>query len=324
MELISHLEQNDLQQYVKKILGDEYSVATVTKMHGGAQKVVYRIDCTNGFTCILYVWDMAMNYFKEEIERDTSGERSYGGDLFELNSKYLGQQGIQAPTLYDLNKDRDRYAFDYALVEFINGKKAEDFFRHPDARVQDTVFERIGDMLAKMHAAERETYGKSNQTEIHPDPCHLLQLENAKEQLAYAAQYVHSISVNQDRLLAALYDLESQIAPRKRYAFIHGELGPDHILVNADLEPYLIDIEGAGFFDIEHEHSFLEFRFQEYYRYLKNEELDPNRMQFYRLHHHISLISGGLKLLHRGFPDQSFAKGIADHHTRCAMQFIRE
>jgi hypothetical protein len=43
--------------------------------------------------------------------------------------------------------------------------------------------------------------------------------------------------------------------------FIHGELGPDHILVNESLTPFLIDIEWAMFFDIEHEHSFLELRF---------------------------------------------------------------
>ena len=55
-----------------------------------------------------------------------------------------------------------------------------------------------------------------------------------------------------------LHELESRIDSRKRYGFIHGELGPDHVLVTDRLEPYLIDIEGAQFFDIEHEHTFLE------------------------------------------------------------------
>ena len=56
---------------------------------------------------------------------------------------------------------------------------------------------------------------------------------------------------------------------------LYMELGPDHVLINDKLEPYLIDIEGTEFFDIEHEHSFLQFRFGDYYRYLKNDTLDP-------------------------------------------------
>lgn len=94
------------------------------------------------------------------------------------------------------------------------------------------------------------------------------------------------------------------------------------MIVTDQLEPCLIDIEGAEFYDIEHEHSFLEMRFGEYYRYLNDVPLDENRKLFYKFHHHLSLISGGLKLVHRGFPDQQLAQGIADHHTDCALQFI--
>lgn len=133
---------------------------------------------------------------------------------------------------------------------------------------------------------------------------------------------IDSIRASHSNLLDTLYELESKIEPRSRYGFIHGELGPDHVLINDKLEPYLIDIEGTEFFDIEHEHSFLQFRFGDYYRYLKNDTLDPNRMLFYRFHHHISLTSGGLRLLHRGFPNQQFAKDLTNHHSRCALRFI--
>lgn len=88
------------------------------------------------------------------------------------------------------------------------------------------------------------------------------------------------------------------------------------------MQPCLIDIDGAGFFDLEHEHSFLEFRFGDFYHYLKNNDLDPERMTFYRFCHHLSLISGGLKLLHRQFPDQQFARGLAEYHARCAVQML--
>jgi hypothetical protein len=322
LESTCHLDPADLQAYMGKVFGTGYLVASVSKMQGGAQKVVYKIDCSNRFSCVLYVWDLAMNYFQEEKANEDINEQSYGGDLFELNSKYLTQQGVRTPALYDLNKERNRYPFDFALVEYVDGQKAEAYFHHSDYRVQDTVFHRLVDMLSGMHANERHTYGKLNQMGIPKKKCHQLKMENAIVQLSYASQYMDEIRANQSKLLDTLYEFESRIEPRSRYGFIHGELGPDHVLVNDNLETYLIDIEGAAFFDIEHEHSFLELRFGDYYRYLKKDTLDPNRMLFYRLHHHISLTSGGLKLLHRGFPDKQFAKGLADHHSRRTLTFI--
>jgi hypothetical protein len=322
MDITCHLDQADLQDYMKKVFGTGYLVASVSKMHGGAQKVVYKIDCSNGFSCVLYVWDLTMNYFQEEIANKDINEQSYGSDLFELNNKYLTQLGIQTPSLYDLNKERNRYPFDYALVEYVDGHKAEFYFHHSDSRIQDKVFQRLGDMLTGMHTNERHIYGKPNHSGINTENCHLLQMENAKLQLSYASQHIDSIGANQSKLLDTLYKLESRIKARTKYGFIHGELGPDHILVNDRLTPFLIDIEGAMFFDIEHEHSFLELRFGDFYRYLKKDTLDPNRMLFYRFHHHISLTSGGLKLLHRGFPDQQFAKDLANHHSQCALRFI--
>lgn len=293
-------------------------------MHGGAQKVVYKVDCSNGFSCVLYVWDLTMNYFQEEIEDDISNVQSFGSNLFELNNKFLIEHSIRTPALYDLNKERNRYTFDYALVEYIAGQEAEAYFNHTDSRVKDNVFQQLGDMITRMHANQRNVYGKLQHCENSRRPCHLIQLENAKLQLAYASQHIEGIRVNQTKLLDTLYELESRIEPREQYGFIHGELGPNHVLVTDELEPYLIDVEGAEFYDIEHEHSFLEFRFGDFYRYLKNDHLDLNRMLFYKYHHHISLVSAGLKLLHRGYPDQQTAQDITDYNYRCAMQFIED
>ncbi len=169
---------------------------------------------------------------------------------------------------------------------------------------------------------ETKEVGKVNQNKNILEQCHMEQFDNAKIQLSYSAQHMENIREHRDKIIDTLYALESKIKPRTQYGFIHGELGPDHVLINNNLEPYLIDIEGAGFFDIEHEHSFLKFRFGDYYRYLKNDTLDPDRMLFYKFHHHISLISGGLKLQQRGFSNQQFAKDLANYHTDCLMQFM--
>jgi len=325
MSWTCHLDETNVQEYVEKVLGSGYVVADVTKMHGGAQKVVYKIQCQNGFSCVLYVWDLTKNYFQEEISNESVHERTFGGRSFEINNRWLREHGISTPALYDLQTVQDRYPFDYALVEYIEGQKAEVYFQHPDQRVRDEVLERVGNMIASMHAHHRQYYGKPDQRGNRRwEQCHLVQKENAMEQLSYIVQHNESIRKNHDRLLAVLYELEYRIDSRQRYGFIHGELGPDHVLVTDRLEPYLIDIEGAQFFDIEHEHAFLELRFGKYYRFLQQNSLDPNRMLFYRLHHYISLTSGGLKLLHRGFPDHVFASNLADFHARNTLRFMEE
>ncbi len=324
MDMLCHMDKTDLQNYTWKVFGAGYFVSNVSKMHGGAQKVVYKIDFSNGFSCVLYIWDLTLNYFKEEISGDEIHQQSYGSHYFELNNTFLTKQGIRTPALYDMNTERCLYPFDYALVEYVDGDNAEAFIHQSDSRDQNKVFLQLGEMISSLHTIKRDQFGKANQSGRTPGKCHLMQMENAKVQLSYASRYVDSFRYNQSKLLDILYELETRIKPRTQYGFIHGELGPDHVLVNDRLEPYLIDIEGAMFFDIEHEHSFLEFRFGDCYRYLKNDMLDPHRMLFYRFHHHISLTSGGLKLLHRGFPDQQFASQLAVHHSECALRFIEE
>lgn len=317
-----HLDPADLQEYIRDVLGTGYSVAEVSRMHGGAQKVVYKIGCSNGFSCVMYVWDLSMNYFQEETVDQDSGQRSFGSDLFEHNNKYLTQKGIRTPSLYDVNKARNRYPFDYALAEYVEGQKAEDYFHHSDSKVQHQLFQRLGEMLAAMHADKRETFGNLAEPNFSAGTAQQVQMENAKTQLDYVSRHMERIAANHGKLLDTMNELESRISPRTEYGFIHGELGPDHVLVNNRLEPYLINIEGAMFFDIEHEHSFMSFRFGEFYRYLKHDSLDEDRMRFYRFLHHISLTSGGLKLLRRGFPDQRFAKELADYHCECALAFL--
>lgn len=242
--------------------------------------------------------------------------------MFAENSRILTQLGVPTPELYDLNRERREYTFDYALVERIGGGKAEDYFPHPDTVDKQRLFRRIGEMVAQLHGCSRDMPGRPGQTKPPRKTCQQQLVDNAVRQLAYAASYLSEIAAAQDKLMSVLQEFSSRIRPRTSYGLIHGELGPDHILVTPNLEPYLIDIEGVTYFDIEHEHSFLEFRFGEHYRYFCHDHLDPDRMAFYRLHHHISLIGGGLKLLHRGFPDRLFAQGIVDHHLRCALQYV--
>lgn len=323
MEMNCHLKPSVLQEDVSRLFGTDYRIRNSSRMHGGAQKVVYKIECSNKFTCVLYVWDLAASYFQEEQTSPDINGRWYGSDLFEMNTKFLTQHGIRTPILYYLNTERQQCHLDYALVEYVEGQKAEDYFQHTNPLVQDQIFQQLGDMLSNMHAIQRAGYGKLNHEAINEDEkCHLIQLKDAESLLGYASHHLDSINNNHHKLLDTLHKFEANICSRASYGFIHWELGPDHVLVNDALEPVLIDIEGAMFYDLEYEHSFLEFRFGQHYRFLKNTNLDAQRMLFYRFYHHISLVTGGLKLLHRGFPNQQFAKGLIEYHLKSLLRYI--
>lgn len=324
MEMDSHLTYIELKEYVQRVFGSSYHLAEQTKSQGGAQKAIYKVICTNGFACMLYVWDISSNYFQEELLSEPTFHPSYGSSLFTMNTGFLHNHGIRTPALYDLNNDRKRHHFDFALVEYIEGKTAEDYFQHTDSISKDRLFQRIGDMVSGMHQIERNMHGKVHNPNHKETTCSKLKLIDAAKSLTYASKYLLRVKENYKQLLEKLYELESQIQPRSRYHFIHDELGPNHILVNHQMQPCLIDIEGAGFFDLEHEHSFIALRFGEFYRYFKQKDLDPARMSFYRYCHHLSLMAGGLKLLHRQFPDQQFARILAAYHSKQAIEMLTE
>ena len=99
MVMNDHLDLADLQEYLRLVFGSDYKLSSVTNMHGGAQKVVCKVTCTNRFSCVLYVWDTSRSYFQEDLKHQSNEERSYGSDLFQVNNTYLIQRGIQTPAL---------------------------------------------------------------------------------------------------------------------------------------------------------------------------------------------------------------------------------
>ena len=95
------------------------------------------------------------------------------------------------------------------------------------------------------------------------------------------------------------------------------------MLIDERGEPVLIDIEGLMFFDVEWEHVFLRLRFGEHYRLLREDGLDEERLRFYRLAMHLSLIAGPLRLLDGDFPDREPRLRIVEYNIDKALEFVR-
>ncbi|SFF58195.1 hypothetical protein SAMN05216251_12014 [Actinacidiphila alni] len=103
---------------------------------------------------------------------------------------------------------------------------------------------------------------------------------------------------------------------------MHGELGPDHVLVDDRGRPVLIDIEGLMYFDVEWEHAFLRIRFADHYPPLRRDGMDEQRLRFYALAMRLSLVAGPLRLLDGDFPDRDFMLGIVEHNLQESLAFL--
>ncbi|OXM60840.1 phosphotransferase, partial [Amycolatopsis vastitatis] len=185
-----------------------------------------------------------------------------------------------------------------------------------DPRRAGRVSARLGDVVRAMHGSRRDRYGRPGTDRTGgTDPVEQIVLRRALGHLAEAAARVDRIAAAGHRLLDLLHERHAAVLPRTEYGFIHGELGPDHVLVDDRDEPVLIDIEGAMFFDVEWEHAFLELRFGTGYSCFRRDDLDSDRLRFYRLAMHLSLVAGPLRLLDGDFPDRPAMLEIVEHNV---------
>lgn len=152
--------------------------------------------------------------------------------------------------------------------------------------------------------------------------CERRVLERALRDLEEAAGRDGRIAAAGAALRDRLHELADRVRPRTEYGLIHGELGPDHVLVDTDGHPILIDIEGLMYFDVEWEHVFLRLRFGEQYTALAGPGLDPQRLDLYVLAMRLSLVAGPLRLLDGDFPDRAFMQGIAEHNAKEALALL--
>jgi hypothetical protein len=117
--------------------------------------------------------------------------------------------------------------------------------------------------------------------------------------------------------------LAEAVRPRAEYSVVHGELGLDHVLVDRDGNPVLIDIEDLMYFDVEWEHLFPQLRHPEgRYRRLTAQGLDGARLALHTLTQRLSLTAGPLRLLDGDFPDRAFMREIAEHHLSEALALV--
>ncbi|WP_327323135.1 aminoglycoside phosphotransferase family protein [Streptomyces sp. NBC_01210] len=322
--------RDDLEGLARAALGAEHRLVGASRLRGGSKKGVYRLFFDDDSTAIVYIWDGAENYWPtaQADEADNHADPfspASGIELFEAAHRHLDTLGIRTPRIRLADRSRSHYSADVAVVEDVPGDNLEALLRQ-DPRSVGTTMERLAEALGALQRHQGPRFGKVALIDkggaSEGSSCEQVVLDRALDDLTEAASRGTRITRSREQLETVVRTLAAAVRPRSQYGLIHGELGPDHVLVDRHGQPVLIDIEGLMFFDVEWEHAFLRLRFGEHYRWLDQSDLDEQRLAFYTLAMRLSLVAGPLRLLDGDFPDRDFMRGIAEHNIQEALAFL--
>lgn len=315
------LTRDDLAPVAHSALGGGRRLETVERIAGGSRKGVYRLTMDDGFTAIAYRWDAAENYWPagpRDGDLADPFSAGVGPDLFRVAHTRLASLGLRVPEIY-------RFDGDLAVLEDFPGGNLMDRLARDPAAAAPTMA-RLREALAAMRAATGPAPGKIAHVDrggtSHWPTVEAAVLALGQRCLAEAAGRDHRIADARDRLADRLLELAAAVQPRDRLSVVHGELGLDHVLVDRDGHPVLIDIEDLMYFDVEWEHVFLRIRLNDDYPLVAVDGLDPDRLALYMLAERLSLVAGPLRLLDGDFPNRPFMRRIAEHNLKEALALI--
>jgi hypothetical protein len=311
---------------VRAAFGSSRRLVAVRRRRGGSKKGVYQLDFDDGTAVIGYVWSEAENYWATAPgpgtdEQSGAFSEATGAGLFAAAHSLLHSLGVRVPELYLLDQSRALFASDVAFVEHVAGQSLESLL-DGSAPWAGEVVRRLRESLDVMHGHRNPRFGKIGELS-QGGSCEQVVLERAIGHLAEAAGRLPRIAAARSGLEQKLNEFAAAIQPRSEHGLIHGELGPDHVLVDAVGRPVLIDIEGLMYFDVEWEHVFLQMRFRRHYELLKAVQLDEPRLRLYRLAEHLSLVAGPLRLADTDFPERDFMVEIAMVHTDQVLGYLQ-
>ncbi|MEU2437294.1 phosphotransferase [Streptomyces rubradiris] len=319
-----------LAEAARAALGGGRRLAGVERIAGGSRKGVYRLVMDDATTAIAYLWDDAENHWPAaEGEDDPADPLSPGPglDLFEAAHARLTALGVRVPAIRLVDRAVGDGSAGLAVVEDVPGGKLEQLLAR-DPRAAAPVVDRLAEALEAMRRYRAPAYGKVAVVDqggmSRGSSCEEVVLVRALRDLAEAASRDSRIAAVRDRLAERLLRLAGAVRPRAEYAVVHGELGPDHVLVDADGNPVLIGIEGTMYFDAEWEHVFLRIRLREAYGPLAADGLDEDRLALYLLAQRLSLTAGPLRLLDGDFPGRAAMAGIAERNLNEALRLLRD
>jgi aminoglycoside phosphotransferase (APT) family kinase protein len=322
-------DAESLRPVVRAALGSDRSLLSVERLAGGSKKGVYRLTMDDGGTALMYAWDDSEDYWQgvlPESADDPADPFSHasGLALFEAAARRLTSAGVRCPEVLFTDRSRSLYPAEIAVVEDVAGGSLEALLERDPLAAQRPLSV-LADWLAAMAAIRSRSFGKVAFVDAGGrsagKSCERVTLDHAMAQLQEIAEHDRRAAGAQGRLEETLHSLTEPIEPRTTAALVHGELGPDHVLLDCRGEPVLIDIEGAKYFDVETEHVWMRMRFGGHYAKLSQGGLDEDRLRFYQLCMHLDLVAGPLRIAGTSHPEREWFRSVAEYHLQRALQF---
>jgi hypothetical protein len=315
----------DFRPLVTSVLGA--SLAGVKRLAGGSKKGVYRLTSDDGSTTLAYVWSESEDYWHGVLPDGADDladpfAHASGLHLFEAAARRLASVGVRCPAILFTDRSHALYPADIALVEDVRGGSLEAALGTAVAERPLSVLAGWLDAMAELRSpslgkvAFVDAGGRSAGTS-----CEAAMLDRALAQLADVARRDGRALTARDRLADLLRSLAAPIRPRTYASLIHGELGPDHVLLDEAGDPVLIDIEGAMYFDVEVEHVWMRMRFGDHYDAFSRDDLDNDRLRFYTMCMHLDLVAGPLRIADTSHPERDWFRAVAEHHLDLVLRF---
>lgn len=320
------LRPDDLRDLVAEQWGADRRLASLDRLTGGSKKGVYRLRLDDQTTVILYTWAASENYWPPApaVPDDPFTDAS-GAELFAANYAALTAAGVRTPRLLMLDRDARYLPADLALVEDVGAVTLETLMEQ-DPAAAAAPLSTLGDALRRMHATRGPHYGKLAAIARGEAPqgrrTEDIIEDRALGHLDAAAVRDARLADARERIAGHVRRLRRAVTAREEYGLIHGELGPDHVLVTPSGEPAMVDIEGLTFFDVEWEHAWLQMRFGDAYSALRPVDLDLHRLEFYRYAQVLSLIEGPLRIADTDFPNRQWMLDLAEWNITKALAAI--
>lgn len=318
-----------LTDLVKAAFGTDRRIVELQRLPNGSKKGVYRLRLDDGGRAVVYIWDPSEDYWHAVLPKDSVDpadpfSHASGLDLFQAASARLASVGVRSPQLLLADRSRQWYPADVAVVEdIVGGTLGQLIERQPDAAA--TALDMLAESLDRMHRHQAPAFGKVGLIDAGGHSaavsCEQTVVRRALAQVAEVAARDPRAEAGADDLVDTMHTLADQVRPRARIGLIHGELGPDHVLIDPDGVPILIDIEGLMYFDIEWEHVFVRMRFGDDYARLRRDDLDEARMRLYQLAMHVDLVAGPLRIAQSDHPERQWFLDLADYHLHKALAF---
>lgn len=311
------MKKSLLEKILRKVFNKDYKVIAITRLLGGAQKGTYKVECDQGLSFVLYIWDTSLSYF--EAKHTAEEFTSSSAYLFKANYELMVKHDVRVPKLYYIDLSKSVVSFEYALVEYIDGGELEERLYNPKIDCSSSLLD-LKQNLQKLHSITSKQVGDLKYTRDEGFSCKDYVKASLEQSLTYLIENYEPIARLKEPLLNISERLYEEIEERKSYHLIHFELGPNHVMVDRHGKTYLIDFEGMKYFDLEYEYSFLKLRFGKYYPEIISLPVDEKRLKYYLLNHHLSALDGAHHLLVQNYYDMDDVKQMLKSNYQAIVE----